>query len=417
MKEKYYQRIRAAVIIVSGIAAIGLTSEALAEENVTSRYETDFYYQNVGYKILSESDRTVAVTQEYDIDFTGGYAPSYDPAPTGSGISGNGFLMSNGLFGSVVEIPQTVYDEEGTPYTVTELAYQAINYVNIGTLVLPPTLKSLNNGIISAMGMSTLYLPSGLGEIDGIMHCEALSSLYIPWSVESVKDYSLSGCGLREAYLPPAVRTLGCNVLSRCDSLQTAMLSGVETMGDACFSDCASFWWANLPETLRSMGDGCFNNCPGLERISLPWSRIEMNGCFNGCPSVRCIEMLATEPYPFPENCFNDVDRSKCDLLVPEESVDKYMAADGWKDFYRINGIPTSGSSAAKAVSDSADFVAAGGKDSVRIMNPSGMSLEVTALNGEKVAGVTAAGDYEISLPSGVYIVSSASGSRKVSVR
>ena len=391
--------------------AIGGSMEAKAE---IDRYKWDFRYENIGYQILSETEKTVAVTQSFDIDFAPGSAQKVNYVRGGIGL--NGFLMGRGLLGGpFVVIPQTVYDEEGTAYTVTELADWAINYVGMGTLVLPPTLKKLNNGI-SDVRTSQLYLPDGLKEIDGIRYCKRLKRLHIPWNVEVVRQNCLYACGFEYLFLPPSLKVLEDNVLAKCDSLELAMLSGVETMGEGCFSECGSYIWANLPETLKTMGAGCFNDCAALETVSLPWSEIKMDGCFNGCPSITTIEVLAVEPYPFPENSFMDVDRSKCELSVPVGSEEKYRAAEGWKEFYSIRGDwpAVEGASAAACRDD--DFRAIGGKGYLRIINASDVPVEVFSLGGECVSTVNKAGVSEVQLPAGVYVVASPYGSRKVAV-
>ena len=52
----------------------------------------------------------------------------------------------------------------------------------------------------------------------------------------------------------------------------------------------------------------------------------------------RTHKCLAIEPPKCgPSDIFLEVDKSKCRLLVPNESVDKYRAAEGWKDFKHIS--------------------------------------------------------------------------------
>lgn len=407
---------RIAALSAATVLIAGNFTNAMAEDEIINRYKVDFNYQGIYYQILSESEHTVAVCQPYDINFAGAPNQTRKIPYLREEIGDNGFLMATGLVGQIVEIPETVYDENGISYTVTDLASGAINWIGMGMLVLPSSLERLNGGIGALQGLSTIDLPDNLKEINGIYGCEKLTSLQIPRKVESIKRYSLSWCGFEFIYLPPSVKTLEQEVLSRCQSLRTAMLSGVETMGDECFSECPSFGWANLPETLRSMGEGCFNDCETLGLVSLPWSEIDMKECFNGCPSISQIEVLAIEPYPFPETCFKDVDRSKCTLVVPEGSVEKYQAADGWKDFYRIEGIlPAISNTNVNAVQAN-DFRAIGGKGSLRIFNSSGTAVDVYNLSGEKMKTISKAGVSEITLPTGIYIVASPFSSRKVAV-
>lgn len=403
-------------IIAMAVITLVCCADANAERTKIDRYKVDFTYQGIEYTILSESEKTVAVSQSFDIDFAGGPALS-KKAPYHLGEVGpNGFLMGYGLEGTVVAIPSTVYDAQGNEYTVTDLADYAIDWVGIGTLILPPTLERLNNGICDVFGLHQIYLPEGIKAIEGISYCSHLKTLHVPYNVESIGDQSLYECGFEDIYLPPSVKTLGKEVLANCDSLRLAMISGVETMGASCFSDCESFLWANLPETLKSMGEGCFNDCPSLDLVSLPWSEIKMDACFNGCPNISRIEVLAIEPNPFPEGSFLDVDRTTCTLAVPEGSEDKYREAEGWKDFLNIVGDVPAITPSAVATVPSADFRAFGSKGTLHIINPTDTPIEVYAVNGEKVASLSKSGQTELPLTPGVYIVSSPFASRKVAI-
>lgn len=398
-------------LLVAAIILLCSATAASTESNEINRYKIDFHYYGIGYQILSQENRTVAVCQDYDIDGPCSPHQTVDPAPYRNPTGPNGFIHP-----SLTIIPSVVYDPDGVAYTVTDLAHWAINYELFLALVLPPTLERLNGGISAMPYLKYLYLPSGLKELRGILFCEQLESLIIPSSVESVTDHSLSSNGYKSIYLPPLLKTLGSDVLSDCDNLQTAIISAVETMGEGCFANCNSLEWANLPETLQAMGDGCFNNNPALTRVSLPWSQIQMNNCFNGCSAINCIELLALDPYPFPENCFVDVDRSNCDLLVQSASLEKYMQAPGWKDFVRINGIPT-GSGVEAAESLSPQFVAVPGIGSITISNPNSEQITISTANGQIAATTSSYGNSTIPLPAGVYVVSSDTQSRKIIVK
>ena len=342
MRKQLVISVIAAVIIMAGCV------DVFGERRKIDRYNDDFVYQGVEYQILSRSKKTAAVAQEFDLDFNlFKDPPESKPEPQPINISPykNYYINPNGyemelpllLNGIIIDIPQTVYDENGTAYTVTDLAEGAINWVSIGMLILPPTLKRLNGGIVG-VNVSEIYLPDGLKEIDGIMSCRTLSNLHIPRSVEVIRKNSLWGCGFEELYLPPSVKILEDGVLQECKYLRLVKLSAVETMGKECLKGCPSYAWAILPETLRTMGEGCFDDCTNLAEVALPWREIKMDGCFNGCPSIKRIAVLATEPYPFPDNSFRDVDRTMCTLAVPEGSEEKYRNADGWKEFRNIVG-------------------------------------------------------------------------------
>jgi len=57
--------------------------------------------------------------------------------------------------------------------------------------------------------------------------------------------------------------------------------------------------------------------------------------------SFKLITLCATPP-TCSYDAFNGIDKQKCTLYVPKNSLEAYKAADYWKDFYNIEeGDPT----------------------------------------------------------------------------
>lgn len=413
-------KIKGSSLLLSVILiAFAMASECKAYSDTSdksNKYTADFHYLGVGYQILSETEKTVAVFQDFDIDSEGS-SDSYGKPNKITYVGKNGFSCTSGLESQVVEIPETVFDDKGIPYTVKAIADGSINYINIGMLILPESLEQMNGGVLDLPIIENISLPSNLKEIDGIAYCPRLKSLYIPRNLECIKDRSLSLCGFKFIYLPPSVKTLGDRVLADCDSLEFASIAGVEKMGANCLSTCDKLWWALLPESLQSMGSGCFNDCESLKIVSLPWSEIKMDGCFNGCPSIDEIDILAPEPYPFPQNSFLNVDRSNCSLYVPQGSLEKYKAADGWKEFYKIKEIPEWATGTLLSVNAEHRFNVEGGIGVLKIINPEGIRFDVFDIDGKRISGIVKPGIFEKEVPTGIYIVTTPYGSKKISVR
>ncbi len=57
---------------------------------------------------------------------------------------------------------------------------------------------------------------------------------------------------------------------------------------------------------------------------------------FDGCQSLNKLDVAAVEPPICDSYAFQGVDKSICELFVPEESVNLYKEADVWKDFYKV---------------------------------------------------------------------------------
>ncbi|MDE5773199.1 MAG: leucine-rich repeat domain-containing protein [Muribaculaceae bacterium] len=103
----------------------------------------------------------------------------------------------------------------------------------------------------------------------------------------------------------------------------------------------------NLPDRLQGLGKNCFNNCTNLKRVRIGHFLSEMKDCFNGCPNIEEI-VIDTFPWINIENCFRDVDKSKCVLKVPRirlcDDPDPYKVGF-WEGFqieeYEMAGVTT----------------------------------------------------------------------------
>lgn len=417
MELHFYRSIKRLVILACllSIGAAYAYSSSKDDMSEIDRYKTDFYYNGIGYQIISESERRVAVTQEYDLDFAPGIDEPAFAHSSSTDDSGSGIIDYTGMTGGIIEIPETVYDKQGTAYTVTDIANGAITHLILGMLVLPPTIESINYGINSLEYLQAIYMPTNLKEIEGISYCRNLGAIQIPWKTETIKEGSLSQCGFRYMYLPPSVKVLEDSVLEECDSLGTVYLNQLQTMGSSCFRRCGFLGSVALPETLVKMGSFCFNDCKDLEVVTLPKQGIEMEDCFNGCPAIKEIIVLAETPHIFPETCFKDVNRSKCKLTVPAGSEVKYKEADGWKEFMQISETPMYLEKSSKY--RLSEISAVGHEGFIRVSNPLGLKIDIMDINGNKTASTHTQGRSDIFLSPGVYVVKANNKGFKVAVK
>ena len=113
---------------------------------------------------------------------------------------------------------------------------------------------------------------------------------------------------------------------------------GVTTIGSGAFSYNSGLTSVTIANSVTSIGEEAFYVCSGLKSITIPSSvsKIGMSA-FNCCTGLEKIEALPVTPPACDTDAFYNVDINKCVLSVPEASIEKYKAADGWKEFY--NGI------------------------------------------------------------------------------
>ena len=62
---------------------------------------------------------------------------------------------------------------------------------------------------------------------------------------------------------------------------------------------------------------------------------------FSGCKNVKQITVEAVTPPECSINTFDGVNTKECKLFVPKNSVDAYKKANGWKEFFLIEGTTT----------------------------------------------------------------------------
>ena len=64
---------------------------------------------------------------------------------------------------------------------------------------------------------------------------------------------------------------------------------------------------------------------------------------FNNCTSITQISSEAVVPPTCDSDVFDGINKSKCKLIVPKNSLDAYKQAPQWKEFLSIEGSTTLG--------------------------------------------------------------------------
>lgn len=200
-----------------------------------------------------------------------------------------------------------------------------------------------------------------------------------------------------------------------CDNrmLERISLGNLEEMGDSCFCQLPSLKEIAILETLQTLSRGSFNDCKSLERITLPSSQALCEGVFNKCPAIREELVYAATPYPFPDNCMADTDKSKCTLYVPEGSEQAYASADGWKDFGTIAATLKTNMN---TVNTDGEWRALPSHGSLLVDSTIDGEIAIHNAAGQLISKVNRKGRTEIPLPTGIYIVSSQGKSAKVKI-
>ena len=139
---------------------------------------------------------------------------------------------------------------------------------------------------------------------------------------------------LKKVTLPATLEKIGDEAFYYCNELVSIDIpTGVTSIGEYAFSNC-HIETINLPENLTSIGNGVFYECVSLTSITIPQNVTSIGDeAFFSCHSLSSITCYAVEPPVLGDDVFGNIDRENIPLYVRKASIDKYKAAEQWKDF------------------------------------------------------------------------------------
>ena len=204
-----------------------------------------------------------------------------------------------------------IYTNNNTELSVTFQGKYYDSYDNEynGDIVIPSSV-TYNKKTYSVTGI----------ELEAFRECTGLTEVHIPNSVEFVSGRAFEGCtGLTAINFPNSVKTIDM----------------------AVFSGCTGLTEVHIPKGVTEIWGGAFWGCTNLTTVTIP-STVEyffMGPVFGGCNNLTTVTVRKTTPITISEDEFPN--RGNATLMVPEGCVEKYKAADYWKEFKTILEIST----------------------------------------------------------------------------
>ena len=219
------------------------------------------------------------------------------------------------------------------------------------------------------------------------------------YSVTSIGEYAFYNCsGLTSVTIPNSVTSIGYNAFADCSGLTSVTIpNSVTSIGSSAFSSCSKLTSVTIPNSVTSIGRFTFERCSGLTSVTIPNSVTFIGKyAFEDCSGLTKLVSLAVEPPTCDNGTFKEVDKTTCQLIVPQESINKYKTADQWKEFLNILGY--------------------NGVDDVSVDSQNAV-YEVYNLQGVRVgSGMREAEVTADTLPHGVYILVSPQGRKKIQI-
>lgn len=212
-----------------------------------------------------------------------------------------------------------------------------------GRLHLPENLEYLgSNAFYRMTGISgELVYPRSETVVRPLAAGSGIESVRLPEAPVEFGAYALSEMPLRgDLVIPASVRKFGVEALSKTnlshivfpENLDIDVIPGSLLADNEFLIDTIRF-----PEKVEIIGEYALGNCNKLDAVIIP-KNVHTIGdrAFAGCPSLTYLRCDAVEPPSVPDNAFEGINKDNFTIEVPEQSVDLYRNAPGWKEFQRI---------------------------------------------------------------------------------
>ena len=204
-----------------------------------------------------------------------------------------------------------------------------------------PNLKwhLTDDGVLTITGKGEMYGYSNRGPWGS-----SIKRVIIGDGVTTIGNVAFGECrSLTSVIIPNSVTTIGGDAFSNCSSLTSITIpNSVTTIERSAFSGCSSLTSVTIPNSVTTIGDYAFYGCSSLTSVTIPNS-VKAIGeyAFKNCTSITQISSEAVVPPTCESGVFTDINKSKCKLIVPKNSLDAYKQAYQWEDFSLIEGSTT----------------------------------------------------------------------------
>lgn len=240
-------------------------------------------------------------------------------------IGNDAFRLCENL--SSITIPESVF-------WIEEYAFASCS--KLETIVIPNNVTWIGQGAFSGCGLTSIVIGNGVSVIgnDSFYNCRKLMSVFIPDNVTKIGLSAFGGCdNLKEIILSSSLSLISGNTFFGCANLSKIVIPyGIYTIGNNAFYGCNNLTDITIPNSVTSIGNNAFYGCNNLTDITIPNSVTSIgNNAFEGCVSLTDIFCAPrTPPILGMLVFFNSSSLGR--IYVPNDSVDAYKTADGWKD-------------------------------------------------------------------------------------
>lgn len=213
-----------------------------------------------------------------------------------------------------------------------------------GKLHLPEGVEYVgDNAFFRVLGLTGEFTyPHKETKVRRLVNDTKIDAVRLPEHPVEFCEGALDGVPLRgDLIIPSSVKKFGNNALNNTklshiyfpSDLDIDIIPAVMLGNNRFLIDTITF-----PQNVEIIGERALENCEKLDAVVIPKKVIKIESwAFAGCSSLTYIRCDAPEPPEVPENAFEGINKDNFTLEVPENSVDAYRTAPGWKEFKRIS--------------------------------------------------------------------------------
>lgn len=208
-----------------------------------------------------------------------------------------------------------------------------------GELHLPHSLNVLRWNAFANTGFHGHFdIPRSLTEIENFFFPDVTSFSW-PESPETIKEEAFWKINIRgDIIIPHSVTHIGRSAFAETKISHMVFPDNLEFIEEEVLANCRNLIdTIAIPPLIETIGEAAFAGCEKLDAVVLPKRLQKIKGrAFDGCYSLTYIHCQAIDPPEVEESAFYGINKDNFTLEVPEESVDAYRNAPGWREFKRI---------------------------------------------------------------------------------
>lgn len=211
--------------------------------------------------------------------------------------------------------------------------------VKLQSVVLPKNLTVIPaNFMAGCISVPSIDIPETVTEIGdfAFSECEILTGVTLPANLKSLKAYSFaSTLGITELEIPETVTELGHGVFYKGGLTQAYLPDNFTVLPDAIYAACTGITSFVVGNKIQEIEGMAFFWCFELKEITFG-ENLALIGdrAFTGVEKLE--KVVCLNPVPAAGAVFEQSVYDNATLIVPEEAVEAYRTADGWKNFKSI---------------------------------------------------------------------------------